>query len=98
MNGVVGNMYNAAYKIATGKNAIRDHEWWYTIASGLENCFPKEPEEPHLHTVGLVASATLQVRRLPASVEVVVICAIAAIADGRAISVLAVNIVITALG
>lgn len=46
MNGVVGNMYNAAYKIASGKNAIRDHEWWYTIASGLQNCFSKEQEEP----------------------------------------------------
>lgn len=69
------------------KNATRDHKWWYTLVSSFENA-----------SVGLVASATLQVRRLPASVEVVVICALATIADGGAISVLAIDVVIAALG
>lgn len=66
-----------------------------TIVSGLAEC---SKMEWYLRQVGLVASATLQVRWLPASVEVVVICAVATIADGGAVSVLSVDIVVTTLG
>jgi hypothetical protein len=66
---------------------IQDHVWLYTIMSGFEEC-----------VIDLVASTTLQLWRLPSGVEVVVICAVAAIADGGAISVFTVEVVITALG
>lgn len=66
-----------------------------TIVSGLRKC---SKMEWYLRQVGLVASATLQVRWLPASVEVVVICAVATIADSGAVSVLSIDIVVTTLG
>lgn len=95
MDDVVDNMYNAAYKVVIEKTPFEIMGIGTQSRLALKQCFPKEL---HLRTVGLVASATLQVRWLPASVEIVVICAVAAITDGGAVSVLAIDVVITALG
>ena len=95
-DGLVDNMYNVAEKrkMAVKKVPLDIMSWRYKIACGFVEIFPKEL---CLHGVHLVASATLEVRRLPASIEVVVICAVTTIADGGAVSVLAVNVVVAAL-
>lgn len=96
MDGGVENMYNAAYKVEKEKALFKImHGCTRSWVAFLGEC---SPESQSLRRADLVASATLEVRRLPASVEVVVICAVAAIADGGAVSVLAIDVVIATLG
>lgn len=83
---MVDNMYNAASKVGSGKEFQSRPCLVIHDHVWFSKC-----------VIDLVAATALQVWRLPA-VKVVVIRAVAAITDGRAVSVFAVDVVIAALG
>jgi hypothetical protein len=83
---VADNMYNATYSVRSEQIPFK------IVPDDAPSCLVLKI------VIRLVASTALQVGWLPASVEFVVICTVATIADGRAITVLAVDFVIAALG